>query len=185
MKKSDDELVEKYKYLVYFLAKKLYNKRVEFDDLVQAGFMGLLKAITKKNNDNSFSAYASKYIIYEMKQELRKTSLFKVSDYLYKLSIKVNKLKEDDIYEIAEKCRTSIENVLLIKSLGYNCIDKIEDFEIIDDSNYKIPIDLDKDEEEVYKMRVLYQYSQKEIATALNISQSKVSRIIKRIVEKL
>ena len=74
MKNKYDEVVEEYQYLVYKLAKRLYNGKTEYDDLVQAGFLGLIKAIEHYNPfiSQKFLGFASKYIIYEMKKEFRK-----------------------------------------------------------------------------------------------------------------
>ena len=112
--KSYDYIVNKYKNLVYYLARRLYQKS-DFDDLVQAGFMGLLKAsnnfdFTKSEN---FKNYASKYIIYEMKKELRNKNLIHVSDYFYKIKNKINKEGVNDILELSEKTNISLENIIL------------------------------------------------------------------------
>ena len=40
-------------------------------------------------------------------------------------------------------------------------------------------------EEDVLLMRVVYRYTQKEISESLRVSQSKISRILKNIVEKI
>lgn len=180
-----ERLFEKYQYLVYKIGKKLKNDFIDFEDMIQAGFMGLLKAINNHNNLDTFISYASKYIVYEMKEEIKKGSYFKISDYFYKLGNKVREQSELNLFEIAEKCNTSVENVLLIKSQGFYQIDKIENYDEFEDTYYKLPIGLDEIEEEVFKLKALYRYTQNDIAKALNISQSKVNRILKNIVEKI
>ena len=182
---ENNELFEKYKYLVYKIVKRFNNKYIEYDDLVQAGYMGLLKAIDNAKNMNTFISYASKYIIFEIKEEIKKGSYFKISDYLYKISNKVRQVDSNDFEEIAKICNTSIENVILIKSNNLYTIDKLEDFENISCEFFKMPLGLNAMEEEVLKMRALYRYKEKEIAQTLNISQSNVSRILKNIVEKI
>lgn len=187
MKNNYEDIVDKYQNLVYKLAIRLYNGKTEYDDLVQAGFLGLIKAIDNYdvNVSDKFIAYASKYIIYEMKKEFRKRSYFNVSDYLYKLANKVQKINSNDLNEIAESCNTSIENVLIIKSYNMYTIEKIEDYNEIPSNDLRLPIGLTLLEEKIYKMRVLYHYSQKEIANSLLISQSSVSKKLKMIGEKL
>lgn len=187
MKNKYDEVVEEYQYLVYKLAKRLYNGKTEYDDLVQAGFLGLIKAIDHYNPfiSQKFLGFASKYIIYEMKKEFRKNSYFNISDYLYKLSNKVQKIESNNLEEIARTCNTSLENVLIIKTHDIYTIEKLDDYNDIPSKDLKLPIGLTKLEEKIYKMRVLYHYSQKEIAKSLLISQSSVSKKLKIIGEKL
>ena len=187
MKNKYDEVVKEYQYLVYKLAKRLYNGKTEYEDLVQAGFLGLIKAIDHYNPfiSQKFLGFASKYILYEMKKEFRKSSYFNISDYLYKLSNKIQKIKSNDLEEIAMTCNTSLENVLIIKTQDIYTIEKLDDYNNIPSNELKLPIGLTKLEEKIYKMRVLYHYSQNEIANCLLISQSSVSKKLKIIGEKL
>ena len=180
-----DELVLKYQYLVYKIAGRFKSKYVEYDDLVQAGFMGLLKAIKNNINDDTFIAYAAKYITCEIKDEIKKSSLYKVSDYYYKLSSKINNIKSDDMEEIARIANTSLDNVIFIKSNAYYSIEKVDNYDNYQSNNFKIPLGLSKLEEDVLLMRVVYRYTQKEISESLRVSQSKISRILKNIVEKI
>ena len=184
---NSEEIVDKYQFLVYKLASKMKANYLEYEDLVQIGFMGLLKAIKnyQENENTNFLSYASKYIVYEIKKEIRKSSYYKVSDYLYKLANKINSVESNDIYKIANLTNESIENILFIKCNNMYTIEKIEDYNEIPSKELKIPIGLTKQEEDVYYMRIVYNYTQKEIGTILNISQSTVSRIIKSICEKL
>ena len=108
-----------------------------------------------------------------------------ISDYLYKLSNKVQKIESNNLEEIAMTCNTSLENVLIIKTHDIYTIEKLDDYNDIPSKDLKLPIGLTKLEEKIYKMRVLYHYSQKEIAKSLLISQSSVSKKLKIIGEKL
>lgn len=55
--------ITKYYGLVYSIAKLHYREGIDFDDLCQAGFEGLLKAVRSYNSERgSFYVYASKYI---------------------------------------------------------------------------------------------------------------------------
>lgn len=180
-----DELFEKNKYLVYKIASRFKSKFVEYEDLVQAGFMGLLKAIRNCRNEATFLSYATKYIVSEIKMEIRNNSYFKVSDYFYKLGNKIKKIDIDDYEELARLTNTSIENVILVKNYGFYSIEKIDDYDLYPSCGLKIPLGLDKIEEEILKLRVVYHYSQKEIGHHLGVSQTTVSRILKNIVEKL
>lgn len=72
------------------IARRSYDP---IEDLVQAGFVGLLKAIdtySKGKNDN-FRIYAGYYIIGEMKHFLRdKLNTIRVPSYIQELNIRIN-----------------------------------------------------------------------------------------------
>lgn len=183
---SYEFIINKYKNLVYKLARRLDNGKAQFDDLVQAGFMGLLNACNNfdftKNND--FISYASKYIVSEMKKENRKSNPYKVSDYLLKLKSKVEKLENLSLEEISRITSTSVDNILLAKSIDNEVLEFNE--ELYPSPRLKfIELVLTKEELEIYKLRMINKYSQKEISKLLNISQPTVSRLIKRLEIKI
>ena len=183
---SYEFIINKYKNLVYKLARRLDNGKAQFDDLVQAGFMGLLNACNNfdftKNND--FISYASKYIVSEMKKENRKSSPYKVSDYLLKLKSKVEKLENLSLEEISRITSTSVDNILLAKSIDNEVLEFNE--ELYPSPRLKfIELVLTEEELEIYKLRMINKYSQKEISKLLNISQPTVSRLIKRLEIKI
>lgn len=183
--KSYDYIVNKYKNLVYYLARRLYQKS-DFDDLVQAGFMGLLKAsnnfdFTKSEN---FKNYASKYIIYEMKKELRNKNLIHVSDYFYKIKNKINKEKINDILELSEKTNISLENIILAGEQKV-IFDDEQINNYLDCTNKKFLVYLSKEEIELYNLRVKNNLNQKEISEYLKVSQSSISRRLEKLKQKI
>lgn len=183
--KSYDYIVNKYKNLVYYLARRLYQKS-DFDDLVQAGFMGLLKAsnnfdFTKSEN---FKNYASKYIIYEMKKELRNKNLIHVSDYFYKIKNKINKEEINDILELSEKTNISLENIILAGEQKV-IFDDEQINNYLDCTNKKFLVYLSKEEIELYNLRVKNNLNQKEISEYLKVSQSSISRRLEKLKQKI
>lgn len=183
--KSYDYIVNKYKNLVYYLARRLYQKS-DFDDLVQAGFMGLLKAsnnfdFTKSEN---FKNYASKYIIYAMKKELRNKNLIHVSDYFYKIKNKINKEEINDMLELSEKTNISLENIILAGEQKVIFDDeRINNY--LDCTNKKFLVYLSKEEMELYNLRVKNNLNQKEISEYLKVSQSSISRRLEKLKQKI
>lgn len=173
---SYDYIVNKYKNLVYYLARRLYQKS-DFDDVVQAGFMGLLKAcnnfdFTKSKN---FKNYATKYIIFEMKKELRNKNLIHLSDYFQRIRNKINALHNYNIEDLSSIINTSVENIIIAKE---QCV--VFDEEIVfatsREKENKFLLFLTDEELQLYKLRIYHNLNQKEIAEYLNISQSSVSR---------
>ena len=185
---SSEYIVNKYKNLVYKLARRLDYGSASYDDLVQAGFMGLIKACNKFDftRQTNFISYASIYIISEMKKENKKVSIYKTSDHITKLKAKIDKYQDLTVNEIAKRLNTTVENVMLAQSLGQETIsfNDIEDI-IPSPRLHFIEIYLTKEEYEIYYLRVINKYSQKEISKVLNISQPSVSRRLKELKEKI
>lgn len=182
---SYDYIVDKYKNLVYYLAKRLYQKN-DFDDLVQAGFMGLLKASNNFDfiKSKNFTNYASKYIIFEMKKELKNKNLIRVSDYFDRIRTKINKFQTHDLTKLSELTNVSLENIVLAKE-QYVILD---DEQILQHSNYddrNFLLYLTDEELELYSLRINYNLNQKEISEYLHISQSTVSRKLKELKDKI
>ena len=94
-----NELAKKNQPLVISIARRFANRGTEFDDLVQLGMMGLIKAV--KNFDVSmgtqFSTYAVPMIAGEIKRFLRDDGNIKVSRSLKEVSFKIMKFREDYI----------------------------------------------------------------------------------------
>lgn len=182
---SYDYIVDKYKNLVYYLAKRLYQKN-DFDDLVQAGFMGLLKAANNFDfiKSKNFTNYASKYIIFEMKKELKNKNLIRVSDYFDRIRTKINKFQTNDLTKLSELTNVSLENIVLAKE-QYVILD---DEQILQQSNYddrNFLLYLTDEELELYSLRIKHNLNQKEISEYLHISQSTVSRKLKELKDKI
>lgn len=185
---SSEYIVNKYKNLVYKIARRLDFGIAQFDDLVQAGFMGLIKACNKFDftKQTNFISYASIYIVSEMKRENRKVSIYKTSDHITKLKAKIDKIQDQSIYDIAKLVNTTVENVMLAQSINQEVISFNDIEETIPSPRLKfIEIYLTKEEYEIYHLRVINKYSQKEISKILNISQPSVSRRLKELKNKI
>lgn len=82
--------------LVHSCAQKLRGRGIEYDDLFQAGCMGLVKAADAFDYDRGvrFSTYAVPVILGEMRRLFRDGGTVKVSRTLKELSMKINRLRE-------------------------------------------------------------------------------------------
>jgi len=91
------ELIEENLGLVHAMARRFMGRGIEYDDLFQAGSMGLVKAT--KGFDNSrgvqFSTYAVPVIMGEMRRLFRDDGPIKISRTLKELSLKVSRAKEN------------------------------------------------------------------------------------------
>lgn len=93
---AKEKLIEHNMPLVKSIAKRFYG-RLEFDDLIQLGSMGFIKAIN--NFDPSFevrfSTYAVPMIMGEIKRFIRDDGSIKVSRALKTLSLKISRYVEE------------------------------------------------------------------------------------------
>ena len=170
--------------LVKKIVSRFYVSDFDKDDLMQAGLTGLWKAAYHYDEKIGvkFSTYSVKYILGEIKEEIKKMNIIKVSRKYYKIINEINNMNYFNEEQIIKKLgctsydikmaicfinnKTIIDENKIIDyrdNLSTNMNDKIE--KIISLSNEKI--------------------TQKEIAKRLMISQSTVSRILKRVKDNV
>jgi RNA polymerase sporulation-specific sigma factor len=84
-------LVERNMPLIKSVVRRYRNKRVEYDDLIQIGAIGIIKAIKNFNEDYNvrFSTYAVPMISGEIKRFIRDDGVVKVSRSLKSLAIRI------------------------------------------------------------------------------------------------
>lgn len=118
-----EEIVVENMPLVKSIVKRYMNRGYEYDDLVQLGAIGLIKAAKNYDfgYDVRFSTYAVPLIAGEIKRFLRDDGVVKISRTLKEnahavsvakdvLSKKMN--REPTINEISDKCGLSVEDVV-------------------------------------------------------------------------
>lgn len=99
IKSKREEKIENNIGLVYSIANRFTGKGIDYDDLVQIGCVGLIKAVDNFDESRgfSFSTYAVPLIIGEIRQFFRDDGTVKVSRSVKELGRKIAKLKEDYI----------------------------------------------------------------------------------------
>ncbi len=170
-------LIEHNLRLVVFLAKKYENTGFDIEDLVSIGSIGLIKGINTYKIDKNIklATYASRCIANEILMFLRKNKRKKIEISL-----------EETLNYDAEG-----NELRLVDILGTDDDVVPKKFEnMMDKETLKKEIDiLDKREKEIMTLRYglnnTEEYTQKEVAEMLGISQSYISRIEKKIVKKL
>lgn len=135
-----ETLVSQNTGLVKSLALKYVGRGYELEDLIQIGYMGLIKSIDRfdLSYDVMFSTYAVPMILGEIKRFIRDDGRIKVSRQM-KINIKLMKQVRDDYYnkngtspklsELAAGMEMSTEEVLEIMEAD----DALCNFESIDD----------------------------------------------------
>ena len=96
-KNALEELVENNIGLVRSIALRFRDRGVEYEDLIQIGAIGIIKAIKSfdKSYNTAFSTYAVPMIIGEIKRFLRDDSMIKISRDTKKRGITIMRVKED------------------------------------------------------------------------------------------
>ena len=180
-KAGDEEarnvLIEHNLRLVVFLAKKYENTTYDIEDLVSIGSIGLIKGINTYKIDKNIklATYASRCISNEILMFLRKNKRKRAEVSL-----------EDALNYDAEGNELHLEDILGTEiDLVPNEYEKQADKEVLSKEIEGLP---DRDKEIMtlrYGLNNTKEYTQKEVAEMLGISQSYISRIEKKVVRKL
>ena len=94
--RNREEVIEQNMGLVHSCAHRFKGRGIEYDDLFQAGCIGLVKAADAFDYDRGvrFSTYAVPVILGEMRRLFRDGGAIKVSRTLKELSLKVTRTRE-------------------------------------------------------------------------------------------
>ena len=172
-----NKLIEHNLRLVVFIAKKYETTLETLEDLVSIGTIGLIKGINTYKIDKNIrlATYASRCISNEILMYLRKNKK-RVGDVSFEEALSFdgegNELHLEDIIgtneDVTYKEYEKITNIKLLK-------DRIDE--------------LNSRDRQIMVMRYgLYntkEYTQKEVASILGISQSYISRIEKKVIKRL
>ena len=163
--------------LVVYIAKKFESTGVQIEDLISIGTLGLIKAVNtfRLSKNIKLATYASRCIENEILMYLRKT----------------NPAKAEVSYFEPLNVDWDGNELLLSDILGSEPEDVYRDLECEDERSrlYRAVNSLEERERVIMTMRFGLgggrEYTQKEVADALGISQSYISRLEKRIIEKI
>lgn len=172
-----DKLIEHNLRLVVFLAKKYENTRVDLEDLVSIGTIGLIKGIKTFSKDKNIklATYASRCIDNEILMYLRKNKKVKTEisfDESLSLDPDGNELRLEDILGTEPDIVTKGLEQETEKNLVMEEISKLNE----------------RDKEIIilrYGLMGHKEMTQKEVADMLGISQSYISRIEKKVIKKI
>ena len=171
------KLIEHNLRLVVFLAKKYENTKVDLEDLVSIGTIGLIKGVNtyKLDKNIKLATYASRCIDNEILMFLRKNKKRKgevsFEDNL-SYDSEGNELHLEDILGTDEDIVTRGIEEELEKRLLYNELSKLNE----------------RDRKIMIMRYGLYDHkelTQKEVADIMGISQSYISRIEKKVISRL
>lgn len=174
---AKQRLVEHNLRLVVFIARRFENANTNLEDLISIGTIGLIKAIGTYRTDKNIklATYASRCIENEILMHLRKISGMKAEislDEPINMDCDGNELRLSDVLgtdgdEIQRPLEDDVDLCVLRQAL------------------HELP---DREKEIVlmrYGLEGRKELTQKEIAEQMGISQSYISRLEKKIMQKL
>lgn len=174
---AKNKLIEHNLRLVVYLSKKYENTKVDLEDLVSIGSIGLIKGINtyKPDKNIKLATYASRCIDNEILMYLRKTKKKRTE-----ISF------EDSLSFDSDGNELHLEDVLGTEpDIVTKGIEEEQDKKILQKEILK----LNKRDKEIIELRYglngKKELTQKEVADLLGISQSYISRIEKKVIKKL
>ncbi len=199
--------------LVHSCCKRFTKRGIEYDDLYQAGCMGLIKAANGFDEGRGlcFSTYAVPVILGEIKRLFRDGGTVKISRSLKELSLKAVHTREQmeketgaqvTVAELATRLEVSSEEIAEALCAAQPVISLTVENE---DGNSQIDLptpgveeqlsdklDLDvalsklcKKDSDIIKLRYFRSLTQSQTAKLLNMTQVQVSRREKKILDAL
>ena len=209
-KAERDSFIEENLGLVHSICKRFSGKGIEYDDLFQAGCVGLIKATDAFDETRGlmFSTYAVPVIMGEVRRLFRDGGAVKVSRSVKELGVHINRKREEleqklnrepAVSEIAEALGVASEEVAeavcalqSTVSLTYTGEDGIKetDLPIVfpeEEIATRLEISsaierLNEEEKRIVDCRFFKYMTQIKTASVLNMSQVQVSRAEKKIL---
>ena len=198
--------------LVYSIAKRFVGRGVDYEDLVQNGCVGLIKAVDNFDFSKGykFSTYAVPVIMGEIKRLFRDGGAIKVSRSLKEKSMRAQSLKEKFIRqkmreptvgELSELLGCDVNETAEILNV-INPMISLSSFGEDGNSEFDLPVDeddrlfdhlslsqvlqtLDEKEKAIIDYRYYRGQTQTATAQALGVSQVQISRKEKAVLRKL
>lgn len=205
---SRDEIIEKNMGLVHACAQRYKGKGIEYDDLVQAGCVGLVKATDAFDWERGvrFSTYAVPVILGEIRRLFRDGGAVKVSRSLKELSLKAK--REQDFFVRSRGREPSVNELADILQVDYGLLVEalcasappLSLTHEEDSAEFDLPVDspeealsdsialkqvlthLEPKDQELILLRYFRGQTQTVVARALGMTQVQVSRREKKIL---
>ena len=212
VKSERDLMIENNLGLVYSIAKRFVGRGVDYEDLVQNGCVGLIKAVDNFDFSKGykFSTYAVPVIMGEIKRLCRDGGAIKVSRSLKEKSMRAQSLKEKFIRqkmreptvgELSELLGCDVNETAEILNV-INPMISLSSFGEDGNSEFDLPVDeddrlfdhlslsqvlqtLDEKEKAIIDYRYYRGQTQTATAQALGVSQVQISRKEKAVLRKL
>lgn len=210
-----EEMIEKNMGLVHACAHRFQGRGIEYEDLFQAGCMGLIKATDAFDWERGvrFSTYAVPVILGEMRRLFRDGGTVKVSRTLKELSMRVMRERErfytqngrePTVLELADQMQETVEDIVEAIGAAAPAL-SLTGTDEEDGPNGQMDIPVESEEERITDLLALKQAmgilpakdrslivfryfqgkTQTETAKLLGMTQVQVSRREKKILQNM
>lgn len=196
-----EQIVKKYLYIPEIISRRYLNRGAEEDDLFQVACVGLLLAIERFDPGLGlkFSTFAVPTVAGEVKRYFRdRAFLIKAPRRLYDLYKKIINIKERAVTpeQMAEHLGVDAAKVLEVLKWERDMQLKPIDSDIAQDENPFAEIEmrdfiensfesLEENEKTLLRLRYYKKKSQSEVARELKTTQMTVSRLERKVLQKL
>ncbi len=208
---KEEDFIKENLGLVHSCCRRFSGRNIEYDDLFQAGCVGLLKASREFDESRGFmfSTYAVPVILGEIKRLFRDGGIIKVSRSLKELSLKVTRVSEQ--FEKEHSRAATVTELATILGVTSDDISEAINVSVpptsltyYDDDGIKekdLPIiceeeniynrldvsvalkDLSSDDRKIIFFRYFNGFTQSKVADILGMTQVQVSRREKKLIE--
>lgn len=196
-----ERVVEAGSNLVHYYAR-LYGGGCSDEDLSQAGYEGLLKALKRFDPGRNvlFATYATHCINGEIRRELRKRKSFKMPEWIVNLQGKIIRASEEltqengrlpTLKEVAERINVQEDGILQAMQAGCVSLDELDVSRVknLHYESFKLPIEdeimirmaldrLSGLQKKVFKLIYYRDMTQEQVAQKLGTNQRRVSRVL-------
>ena len=213
-KEDMTKLIEDNNGLIWSIVRRFSGRGYDIEDLYQIGSIGFIKAIQRFDTsfEVRLSTYAVPYILGEIKRYIRDDGPIKVSRSIKELQKEyISKYGRDiKLEEISKELRISKEEIAMVMD-STRPVDSIENAKYKDNKTdktisileqistgkdeqseivNKIAIknligELEDNEKEIILLRYYKQKTQMQVSKILGITQVQVSRIERKVLEKM
>lgn len=208
-----EELVERNIGLVKSAVRRFFGRGVSDEDLFQLGAMGLVKAIKRFDvkYNVEFSTYAVPMIMGEIRRFLRDDGIIKVSRSAREKAAIIRRIRTEEgdceIKDIAQKIGISYEEAIFaleattppesmdreVYEGDGSCVrvgDLISDKNCEEDQVTRLALKeaiaaLPERDRQLIELRYFKEMTQSQVARVMNIGQVQVSRLEKKIIERI
>ena len=208
---NKNDLASKHLGLVHALCRRFTGKGIEYEELYAAGCLGLTKAINNFDDSRGlqFSTYAFPVIMGEIKRLFRDGGSVRVSRSLRELSLKINRLNNENelkngtemtVSQLSKILNVSPEEVAEAMNSARPALSLTADYDedgnpqtdvptpdIQDEISERLSLEaainaLPQNDREIIRLRYYQCKTQVQTAKALNMTQVQVSRREKKIL---
>lgn len=190
-----EEAVIEHQGLVKSIVKRFSVSAFDRDDLMQAGFMGLIDALRGFDpaKGYAFSTYATPFILGAIRKELISHRLVPISRHFRQIVKKVQSSSPLlSLEDLALSCETTPENIVLALNYQPHVItldeERLEEIPYYGDWTVSLKEELagfSAENRQIFQLNFFRHRTQKQIAKIMGISQASVSRRLQKMVSLL